>query len=40
VELAALDHRVVEHVGDRAAQGRGAIDHHQDRPGGIEAALA
>jgi hypothetical protein len=40
VQLTALDDRVVEDVGDGAAQGRGAIDHHQDRPGGIEAALA
>jgi len=40
VELAALDHRVVEHVGDRAAQGLGAVDHTQDRPGGVQATLA
>jgi hypothetical protein len=39
VQLAALDHRVVEHVGNRAAQRLGAIDHHQDRPSHLQAAL-
>jgi hypothetical protein len=33
VKLAALDHRVVEHIQHRAAQGLGAVDHDQDRPG-------
>jgi hypothetical protein len=35
-----LDHRVVEHVGHRAAQRLGAVDHHQDRPGHLKAAVA
>jgi hypothetical protein len=30
---------VVEHVSDGAAQGRGDIDHHQQRPGRVESAL-
>jgi hypothetical protein len=40
VELAALDHRVVEHVVHRAAQRLGAVDHDQDRAGDVQAALA
>jgi hypothetical protein len=40
VELAALDDRVVEHVGDRAAQRLGAVDHDQDRPSGVQATVA
>jgi hypothetical protein len=40
VELAALDDRVVEHLGHRAAQRLGAVDHHQDRPGSVQAAVA
>jgi hypothetical protein len=39
VELAALDDRVVEHLGDGAAQGLGPVDHHQDRPRDLQAAL-
>jgi hypothetical protein len=39
MELAALNHRVVEHVGHGAAQRLGAVDHHQDRPGGVQPAL-
>jgi hypothetical protein len=40
VELAALDDRVVEHLGDGAAQRLGAVEHHQDRPGDLQATLA
>jgi hypothetical protein len=40
VELAALDDRVVEHLGDGAAQRLGAVDHHQDRSGDLKATLA
>jgi hypothetical protein len=29
MQLAALDHGVVEHLGHRAAQRLGAVDHHQ-----------
>jgi hypothetical protein len=39
VLLAPGDDRMVEHVGDRAAQRLGAVDDAQDRPGGIQAAL-
>jgi hypothetical protein len=40
VELAALDHRVVEHLEHHAAQRLGAVDHHQDRPGHLQPTLA
>jgi len=40
VQLAALDDGVVEDVGDRAAQGLGAVDDDQDRPGHIQPAVA
>jgi hypothetical protein len=40
VELAALDHRVVEHLQHRAAERLGAVDHHQDRPGHLQPTLA
>jgi hypothetical protein len=39
VKLAALDDRVVEHLGHGAAQRLGAVDHHQDRPGDFQATL-
>jgi hypothetical protein len=39
VELAALDDRVVEHLGDGAAQGLGAVEHHQDRPRHLQTTL-
>jgi hypothetical protein len=37
VQLAALHDRVVEHVGDRTAQGLGAVDQqrHQLQPGQV-----
>jgi hypothetical protein len=40
VQLAALYHRVVEHVIDGAAKGLGAVDHHQDRAGHLQPTLA
>jgi hypothetical protein len=40
VELAALDDRVVEHLGDGAAQRLGAVDHHQHRPDDIQPTVA
>jgi hypothetical protein len=40
MELAALDHRMVEHVSDRATQRLGAVDDTQDWPGGVQATLA
>ena len=40
VELAALDDRVVEHLGDGAAQCLGAVEHDQDRPGHLQPAVA
>jgi hypothetical protein len=40
MELAALDDLVVEHVADRVAQRLGAVDHHQDGPGDLQAAVA
>jgi hypothetical protein len=39
MELAALNDRVVEHVGDRTPQGLGAVDYDQPRPGGVQATL-
>jgi hypothetical protein len=39
MELAALDHRMVEHLGHRAAERLGAVDHDQDRPGGVQPPL-
>ena len=39
MELAALDDGVVEHVVDGTAQRAGAVDHDQDRPGSVQAAL-
>jgi hypothetical protein len=39
VQLAALDDRVVEHVADRTAQRLGAVEHHQQRPGDLQAAV-
>jgi hypothetical protein len=39
VQLAALHDRMVEHILDRAAQGLGAVDHHQDRAGDIQAPV-
>ena len=40
VELATLDHRMVEHVDDRLAQRLGPVDADQDRAGDVQAALA
>jgi hypothetical protein len=40
MELAALDHRMVEHLGDGAPERLGAVDHHQDRPDDLQATLA
>ena len=39
VELAALADRIVEHIQDRAAQGLGAVEHDQQRPGHLQAPL-
>jgi hypothetical protein len=39
VELAALDDRVVEHLGYGAAERLGAVDHHQDRSRDLQATL-
>jgi hypothetical protein len=39
MQLAALDHWVVEHIQHRAAQRLGAVDHRQDRSGGLQPAL-
>jgi len=39
VQLAALDDGLVEHVGGRAAQRLGTVDHHQDRAGDLQPAL-
>jgi hypothetical protein len=40
VDGAALDQRqIAEHAADRAGERRGAVDHHQDRPGGVQAPL-
>jgi hypothetical protein len=40
VLLASGDDRVVEHVGDRAAQRLGAVDDTQDRSGRVQAPLS
>jgi len=40
VLLASLDQRLVEDVLDRAGQGLGPVEHGQDGPGDIQAALA
>jgi hypothetical protein len=40
VQLAALYHRVVEHIGDRTAQRLGPIDHHQQRPRHLQTTVA
>ena len=40
MQLAALDDRVVEHVGDGAAQRLGAVEHHQQRAGHVQPTLA
>ncbi len=40
VLLASGDDGMVEHVQHRAAQRLGAVDDHQDRPGGVQATLA
>src|SRR4051812_1623324 len=38
VELAAADHRVVEHLPDRRGQGFGAVQDGQDRLGDVQAS--
>jgi hypothetical protein len=40
VQLAALNDGVIEHLGDRTAQRLGAVEHHQQRPGRVESAVA
>jgi hypothetical protein len=40
VQLTPSDHRAVEHVEHGAAQRLGAVEHHQDRSGDVQAALA
>jgi hypothetical protein len=40
MQLAALDDRVVEHLGDGAAQRLGTVEHHQDGAGDVQAALS
>lgn len=40
VELAALDHRLVEDLADGLGEGFGPVDDHQDRASGVQAALA
>jgi hypothetical protein len=40
MQLAALNDGVIDHVGDRTAQGLGAVEHHQQRPGHLQAAVA
>jgi hypothetical protein len=40
VQLTALDDGMVEDVGDGTAQRLGAVDHDQDRPRRVQAALA
>ena len=40
MELAAADHRPVEHIHDRAAQRLRPVQHRQDRPGDVQPARA
>jgi len=40
VQLAPGDDRVVKDVHDGLAQGAAAIEHDQDRPGDVQAAVA
>jgi hypothetical protein len=40
VQLTALDDGMVKDVGDGAAQRLSPVDHHQDRPRGVQATLA
>jgi hypothetical protein len=40
MQLAALDHRVIEHALHRFAQRLGPVDAHQHRAGDVQAPLA
>ena len=40
VELAAADHRMVEHLLDRRRQGFGTVQDGQDRTGHVQASVA